>query len=136
MRPGGHGRPIVVTQMCHNAGDRDHWAAALSSWFREGGIRSAPMRKRLNRYGGPVLPTPGRHRPSGAPTLGELPELVRLSQNLVTRLLKRRREIIIGYRRQRPADATLDRVDGSSARPAGLDDADGGLHFGFGHSTV
>jgi len=62
-----------------------------------------------------------------------LPQLVRLSHHLVTGLLKCRREILIGYRRQRPADAILNLVDGHSVRQAGLDDADSGLHLGFGH---
>jgi hypothetical protein len=42
-------------------------------------------------------------------------------------------EVVIGYRWQRPADATHDRVDGISVRPAVADEDDGSLHFGFGH---
>jgi hypothetical protein len=62
-----------------------------------------------------------------------LPELVRLAHQLVTGPFKRCREFLERYRGHRPADATLDRFDGTSVRPAVPDEDDGGLHFSFGH---
>src|SRR5262249_50405944 len=71
--------------------------------------------------------------PSVTPTPSELAELVRLAHHLVTGPFKCRREFLKRYRRHRPADATLDRFNGNSVRPAVPDEDDGGLHFSFVH---
>src|SRR5215471_15759740 len=72
---------------------------------------------------------------SNAPTLGDLPDLVCLSQQLVTGPFKRRFEVLDRYRRQRLANATVDRVGGNSVPPAVPDDGNGGLHLRIGHGA-
>jgi hypothetical protein len=65
-----------------------------------------------------------------------LPELVRLSHHPVTGPFKRRFEVLDRYRRQRLANATVDRVGGNSVPPTVPDDGNGGLHLRFGHFAL